>query len=180
MEPWAVIIDPAVVFRDRDVDGVTDSTEALLGTDPARADTDGDGIADGRDVAPLAKTRQRDADVGNVQNEVVRYLSLFLAGGPILLHADPATGGDGAPTSGIVLHRSRSGPPASDDRMCGSRVEIQSLRLVGDQASVDVRWASGRDRRGRHTLTLRRLGGEFRTVADEPRPMPAGSDAATD
>jgi hypothetical protein len=180
VEPWTVIIDPAVVFRDRDVDGVTDATEVLLGTDPARADTDGDGIADGRDVAPLAKARQRGADMGNVESEVVRYLSLFLAGGPILLRADTAAGGDGAPTSGVVLHRARSGPPASDDRMCGSRVELQSVRLIGDEARVDVRWASGRDWRGRHALTLRRLGGEFRTVADESRPMPIGFDAATD
>lgn len=38
---------------DRDNDGLTDAEEALLGTDPDNPDTDGDGIRDGRDLAPL-------------------------------------------------------------------------------------------------------------------------------
>lgn len=38
---------------DRDNDGLTDDEEALFGTDPDNPDTDGDGIIDGRDLAPL-------------------------------------------------------------------------------------------------------------------------------
>lgn len=38
---------------DRDNDGLTDDEEALFGTDPNNPDTDGDGIIDGRDLAPL-------------------------------------------------------------------------------------------------------------------------------
>ncbi len=35
---------------DADKDGLTDSAEALYGTDPHKADTDGDGFADGQEV----------------------------------------------------------------------------------------------------------------------------------
>ncbi len=38
---------------DTDNDGLTDNEEALFGTDPNDPDTDGDGILDGRDLAPL-------------------------------------------------------------------------------------------------------------------------------
>jgi hypothetical protein len=43
----------AEIFRDADNDGLTDIEEAQLGTDPADADTDGDGLSDGADPAPL-------------------------------------------------------------------------------------------------------------------------------
>jgi hypothetical protein len=39
--------------KDSDHDGLTDLVEARLGTDPHRADTDGDGIPDSRDTNPL-------------------------------------------------------------------------------------------------------------------------------
>jgi hypothetical protein len=41
------------IFRDTDGDGATDVEEARLGTDPADPDTDGDGLSDGADPAPL-------------------------------------------------------------------------------------------------------------------------------
>jgi hypothetical protein len=50
---------PAVEGADADSDGLTDAEEAYYGSDPANADTDGDGYADGSEVAilfsPLAK-----------------------------------------------------------------------------------------------------------------------------
>ncbi|MBM4397512.1 MAG: hypothetical protein FJ087_17725, partial [Deltaproteobacteria bacterium] len=42
---------------DSDGDGMPDSQELLLGTDPAKADTDGDGIADGDDPRPTVSDR---------------------------------------------------------------------------------------------------------------------------
>ena len=52
--------------RDADEDGLTDLAEVRLGFDPERADTDGDGVSDGRDPVPLAAfdphtTPMRDA-----------------------------------------------------------------------------------------------------------------------
>jgi hypothetical protein len=42
----------AELERDGDQDGLTDVAERRLGLDPARSDTDGDGMADGRDPIP--------------------------------------------------------------------------------------------------------------------------------
>lgn len=112
---WTDTIDPAVVFADRDGDGLTDLTEVAFGTDPGRADTDGDGTPDGRDPAPLA-ARSKD-DVARVQDEVVRFLTTFRLGGPVSVYADRASwgGGGGVHGAGVVLHRPPAGPAAACD-----------------------------------------------------------------
>src|SRR6185436_12385344 len=45
-----VKLDLADSLPDRDGDALADVTEAVLGTDPTKADTDGDGINDGAEV----------------------------------------------------------------------------------------------------------------------------------
>ena len=45
--------------RDSDVDGIDDGTEVELGTDPLFRDTDRDGVVDGDDVLPLADAKVR-------------------------------------------------------------------------------------------------------------------------
>ena len=47
--------------RDKDFDGLTDSEEEKLGTDPAAADTDRDGLLDGDEVKQF-KTNPKKAD----------------------------------------------------------------------------------------------------------------------
>src|SRR5262249_38652056 len=74
--PWSTQIDLERVFADRDGDGVSDGTEALLGTDPTRADSDGDGMRDGEDATPLAGP-PRSAKAA-VVGEVIRYANAFL------------------------------------------------------------------------------------------------------
>ena len=58
---------------DPDGDGLTNATEALIGTDPDVWDTDGDGDGDGTDCAPLdpdiAGTLPELCDVGGVDND---------------------------------------------------------------------------------------------------------------
>lgn len=52
---------PAAVLPDADRDGLDDASEAALGTDPAKADTDGDGLTD-REEAKVYKTDPRKPD----------------------------------------------------------------------------------------------------------------------
>lgn len=64
----------AVTGTDADGDGVPDSAEALLGTDPKNADTDGDGLGDKTDPAPLAlgnPIKESSAKVGFKINSIV-------------------------------------------------------------------------------------------------------------
>jgi hypothetical protein len=49
----------AALFADADGDGATDIEEARLATDPAERDTDGDGLADAVDPAPLGSDPPR-------------------------------------------------------------------------------------------------------------------------
>jgi hypothetical protein len=52
---WFFNTDTANQAVDTDNDGLSDATEAVLGTDPNNADTDGDGLADGAGgIVPLA------------------------------------------------------------------------------------------------------------------------------
>lgn len=62
----ATVLSPvtAVTFatNDSDGDGLTDSVESALGTDPNNPDTDGDGTLDGADAFPLDGTEDTDTD----------------------------------------------------------------------------------------------------------------------
>lgn len=49
-------------FQDQDEDGLPDSREISLGTDPLLADTDGDGLEDGDEVAAQTDPLDRDSD----------------------------------------------------------------------------------------------------------------------
>ncbi len=57
----------ADVLRDSDNDGWTDVEETILGLDPHKADTDGDGIPDGKDVCPNYAPARDDANDEGVQ-----------------------------------------------------------------------------------------------------------------
>jgi hypothetical protein len=62
-------LDPADAGRDLDGDGLTNSREYALGTDPRDEDTDDDGVRDAPDNCPLvANPGQEDADNDGVGN----------------------------------------------------------------------------------------------------------------
>ncbi len=61
-ETATATVDLDEVYRDTDGDGLSDLFERSLGTDPAAADSDGDGRPDGEDRAPIA-------EVGAPRNE---------------------------------------------------------------------------------------------------------------
>ena len=50
---YSISLGSILVMTDRDGDGVLDDAEALIGTDPAQADTDRDGLSDADDPRPL-------------------------------------------------------------------------------------------------------------------------------
>jgi hypothetical protein len=58
-----------VQFKDQDADGLTDLEEYARGTDPKKADTDGDGISDGREVRVVGTNPlKRDTDGDGVND----------------------------------------------------------------------------------------------------------------
>ncbi|MEO7098596.1 MAG: Ig-like domain-containing protein [Luteolibacter sp.] len=62
---FTITYDPNAANLDTDGDGLTDATEALLGTTSTDADSDGDGIPDGIDTAPLTPDTVSIAAVTN-------------------------------------------------------------------------------------------------------------------
>jgi len=65
--PLRVSIAPGALNRDRDGDGLTDRIERRLGTDPARPDTNGNGLLDGEDKNPLSRPHRLTDEEGIYQ-----------------------------------------------------------------------------------------------------------------
>lgn len=63
---FSVLVGNAELSKDTDGDGLTDIEEKRLGTDPAKADTDGDGDPDGIDPWPNAPNRTDLSDAEQV------------------------------------------------------------------------------------------------------------------
>lgn len=74
-KPAETILDPQHVARDSDKDGYTDLLETRLGTDPKKKDTDGDGLKDREDPAPLS-----GAGASDVRAEVLVEAFMALLG----------------------------------------------------------------------------------------------------
>jgi hypothetical protein len=89
---------------DSDGDGWTDLAEARLLTDPRAADTDGDGLADGRDPMP-GVSRSADSSPATLALATV-VEAISGVGGRALIG-----GVDGSP-SGVICCGPRKGPPA--------------------------------------------------------------------
>jgi outer membrane protein assembly factor BamB len=185
-QTWDRGLAPAVVFADRDGDGLPDLTESAFGTDPDRPDTDGDGIPDGRDAAPFAPPAKTDA--ARVHDEVVRFWTTFRAGGPVTVYSDPASwgGGGGVASAGVVLHRPLAPPnlscqpfhfcqgslrkPAVADgsRRCETVLAIEGIQVHGARAEATAAWPAqnGNGHRIEHKLVLRKVDGIWRVTED--------------
>jgi hypothetical protein len=59
---------------DTDADGLPDNVERLLETDPKDPDTDGDGVADGKDMNPLTPTHKEAGDEVEIRQAVFSAL----------------------------------------------------------------------------------------------------------
>jgi probable HAF family extracellular repeat protein len=85
---------PVALPTDSDADGLSDEQEAVIGTDPAVADTDGDGLLDGTEVQMAQGTGCPDPLVADSDGDSL------LDGDEVALGTSPCdadTDGDGAP-----------------------------------------------------------------------------------
>ena len=147
-------VDPASVFTDSDADGLTDLTEAFLGTDPHRADTDGDGEPDGQDAAPSLKADTSDA--AKIRAAAVNYALAFFplcawGGYPERLFE---IGGDAVPMGALAT------PHAIILPGDGGRIRLSSLIVTPPAASIALTVLPDRPIR----LTLRKQGETWRVV----------------
>jgi Bacterial TSP3 repeat len=80
------------IERDSDGDGWTDLEEGRIGTNPHAADSDGDGIPDGRDVCPLyAAPASRASDDGDTILQKAVFAAFALTGSRQMLYVTPST-----------------------------------------------------------------------------------------
>lgn len=89
-QEWSLSI--SAIEKDSDKDGLTDLEEARLGLDPRDADTDADGIPDGRDISPnyaFAPEEHKIEDVNILQKAF--FAAFSLSSSRYLLIAGPET-----------------------------------------------------------------------------------------
>ena len=84
--PRTVKLSWSDLEADGDQDGLTDRVERRLGTDEARKDTDGDGVADGEDTNPIAPARADLSDKQKILREVFfTYFAFFRQRGLVVV-----------------------------------------------------------------------------------------------
>jgi hypothetical protein len=80
------------IERDSDGDGWTDAEEGRIGMNPHAPDSDGDGIADGRDVCPLwPRPSVTSADDNDTILERAVFAAFTLTGSRQMLYVTPST-----------------------------------------------------------------------------------------
>jgi len=135
-----------------------------LGSDPHKADTDGDGVRDGDDPCPSAGPARDDR--GRALAETIRYLIRFQqqrwASGnqpsmASILDAGPAAA-EIPHSAGLVLFQ-------PGERM-GTEISVAKVEAKSDSAQVVLRWSPGS---GRNTdvFSLRKLAGTWRVIGVE-------------
>ena len=80
------------IERDSDGDGWTDLEEGRIGTNPHAADSDGDGIPDGRDICPLyaAPGARASDDTATILQKAI-FAAFALTGSRQMLYVTPST-----------------------------------------------------------------------------------------
>lgn len=129
--------DPVLVATDTDGDGLTDSQENTLGTNPAVADTDTDGIPDGVEVArgwdpldiddPVVGGSATDTDGDNIPDAVELILGTN--------ENDPDTDGDGIRDDYELLRgtdatNALSFPPFGDANFSGTVNATDAIAIL--------------------------------------------------
>jgi hypothetical protein len=148
----------ADLLRDSDGDGVTDATEAYLGTDPKRADTDGDGIPDLEDPSPMGAVQ---SEAAAALAQATSYLMLFETGtAPLVVQAPKEYWGQAPRPPGLVLHVANRAD-AKLPNLSEWVVEVKSVEVNGGTA--EVHFAKGLLTR-LNVVRMVRLGGVWRVT----------------
>jgi hypothetical protein len=151
------------VERDSDADGWTDLEEARIGSNPHSADTDGDGIPDGRDVCPLY-AKPPGADEASQVLQTAIFGAFAMTGSRQLLYATPQTprvhlSGYGGP---IIYDRAI---PKSGDGNGAVYVSWKIMSRTENDAVVELTDWEGMLAAGGQDVTLKRTAGRWVVVA---------------
>ena len=155
------------IERDSDGDGWTDLEEGRIGTNPHAADTDGDGIPDGRDVCPLypAPGARAADDSATILQKAV-FAAFFLTGSRQMLYVTPST---------PPVHFSGYGGPIVFDRAIprdGSGGGVYVSWRIRDHndtdAVVELTDWEGLLAAGGQNVFLKRVLGKWTVVAVKP------------
>ena len=168
--------------RDSDRDGIPDTVEEMLGTDPSSSDTDADGVLDGDDPAPLI--RPTSSEAGEVRRAALFYATRFsyrTRDAPLLVLQGEGPDEELAGVAPVVLRCPR--PEQTGDaahRRCHSRrlgepalysaatvIDVGRTEVKGDTASVEIRFDHYDARKPFLKLGLQRWRGRWRVV-DSP------------
>jgi len=155
------------IERDSDGDGWTDLEEGRIGTNPHAADTDGDGIPDGRDVCPLYPApRAAAADENETILEKAVFAAFALTGSRQLLYVTPST---------PRIHVRGYGGPVIFDRAIprdgaggGVYVSWRLRNRSGSGAAVELTDWEGLLAAGGQDVLLRKTLGKWTVVAVKP------------
>jgi hypothetical protein len=143
-KPDETVLDPASLSKDGDKDGWTNLVEKRLGTDPARKDTDKDGLRDTADPAPLSSSKKSNKLTDRQQVMRAAFFALLGFGGsvePLYVVGPDEVNIPYAGYPSLVLHRSEQesvllqralglpGPPF---------LVFRELELEGEEASVEL------------------------------------------
>ena len=155
------------IERDSDGDGWTDLEEGRIGTNPHAADSDGDGIPDGRDVCPLyAAPGARAADDSATILQKAVFAAFALTGSRQMLYVTPST---------PPVHFSGYGGPIVFDRAIprdGSSGGVYVSWRIRDHndtdAVVELTDWEGVLAAGGQNVFLKRVLGKWTVVAVKP------------
>ncbi|RYG35891.1 hypothetical protein EON81_11395 [bacterium] len=152
----------AAIRVDVDGDGLNEAAEARLGTDPAKADTDGDGTADGVDQNPLVAPRVLTSEEKALQAaffSIGSYGCVFhvtFPGRPVELRHE----------GGYIVSRSLGETSKEEVRPGTVYVDLGKPVITGDRCTIRVSSVAGPLNGGGSEVVLRRYERAWFVVAE--------------